>query len=142
MKAAFSADSGADRVCIVCCNGNPAGVLPGTGGGQGILQALLDYSKSPVGRSHQKWEEKQTENRQTQTIFRPDGSGDTTRTCDLLLPNGWTKFFAPIYSRFRCALLGIGYSLTVLYPLFPRAPALGVVKYVVRKHFSARPGSR
>lgn len=40
----FLADSGADRVYIVCCNGNPAGVLLGTDGGQGTLQVLLDYS--------------------------------------------------------------------------------------------------
>ena len=40
----FSADRGADRVYIVCCNGNPAGVLLGTDNGQGTLQVLLDYS--------------------------------------------------------------------------------------------------
>lgn len=40
----FSADSGADRVYIVCCNGEPAGVLLGTDNGQGTLQVLLDYS--------------------------------------------------------------------------------------------------
>ena len=40
----FLADSGAARVYIVCCNGNPAGVLLVTGGGQGTLQVLLDYS--------------------------------------------------------------------------------------------------
>ena len=70
------------------------------------------------------------------------GPSDWSRTSLTLLPNGWTKFFAFLYSRFRCFPLGIGYSLTVLYPLFPRTPALGVVKYVVRKHFSARPGRR
>ena len=31
-------------------------------------------------------EQKETENRLKQAIFRPDGPGDTTRTCDLLLP--------------------------------------------------------
>lgn len=40
----FSVDSGADRVYIVFCGGNPAGVLLGTGSGQGTLQVLLDYS--------------------------------------------------------------------------------------------------
>lgn len=40
----FSTDSGADRVYIVCCDGNPAGVLLGTDNGQGTLQVLLDYS--------------------------------------------------------------------------------------------------
>ena len=40
----FSADSGANRVYLVCCNGNPAGVLLGTDDGQGTLQVLLDYS--------------------------------------------------------------------------------------------------
>ena len=40
----FSADRAADRAYIVCCNGNPAGVLLGNDGGQGTLQVLLDYS--------------------------------------------------------------------------------------------------
>ena len=40
----FSADCRADRAYIVCCNGNPAGVLLGTDGGEGTLRVLLDYS--------------------------------------------------------------------------------------------------
>ncbi len=40
----FSAGNGADRVYVVCCNGNPAGVLLGTDNGQGTLRVLLDYS--------------------------------------------------------------------------------------------------
>lgn len=40
----FSADNAANRAYIVCCNGNPAGVLLGNDGGQGTLQVLLDYS--------------------------------------------------------------------------------------------------
>lgn len=40
----FAADSRADRVYIVCCKGNPAGVLLGIDGGQGTLRVLLDYS--------------------------------------------------------------------------------------------------
>ena len=40
----FSADSGADRAYVVCCNGNPAGVLLGRSDGQGTLRVLLDYS--------------------------------------------------------------------------------------------------
>lgn len=40
----FSPDSGADRAYLVCCGGEPAGVLLGTDKGQGILQVLLDYS--------------------------------------------------------------------------------------------------
>ena len=40
----FTPDCGADRAYIVCCNGNPAGVLLGIDGGQGTLQVLLDYS--------------------------------------------------------------------------------------------------
>lgn len=40
----FSAEGGADRVYVVCCNGTPAGVLLGTDCGQGTLQVLLDYS--------------------------------------------------------------------------------------------------
>ena len=75
-------------------------------------------------------------------LFGSFGPSDWSRTSLTLLPNGWTKFFALIYSRFPCFSLDFAYSLTALYPLFPRAPALGVVKYVVRKHFSARPGRR
>ena len=33
-----------DRAYVVCCRGNPAGVLLGTDRGQGVLQVLLDYS--------------------------------------------------------------------------------------------------
>lgn len=40
----FSTDNGADRAYIVCCDGNPAGVLLGTDNGHGTLQVLLDYS--------------------------------------------------------------------------------------------------
>lgn len=40
----FSADQGADRAYIVCCGGNPAGVLLGTDDGEGTLRVLLDYS--------------------------------------------------------------------------------------------------
>ena len=43
----FSADSRADRAYIVCCNGNPAGVLLGTDSCQGTLKVLLDYSTPP-----------------------------------------------------------------------------------------------
>lgn len=45
----FSADNGANRAYMVCCNGNPAGVLLGTDNGQGTLQVLLDYS-TPIYR--------------------------------------------------------------------------------------------
>lgn len=41
----FSTDNGADRIYIVCCSGNPAGVLLGTDSGHdGTLRVLLDYS--------------------------------------------------------------------------------------------------
>jgi len=40
----FSRDRVGDRAFIVCCNGNPAGLLLGIDGGQGTLQVLLDYS--------------------------------------------------------------------------------------------------
>lgn len=40
----FSAESKANRVYVVCCNGNPAGVLLGNDNGEGSLQVLLDYS--------------------------------------------------------------------------------------------------
>lgn len=34
----------ANRTFIVCCNGNPAGILLGTDTGDGTLQVVLDYS--------------------------------------------------------------------------------------------------
>lgn len=37
-------DMEADRAYIVCCGGNPAGVLLGTDDGEGTLRVLLDYS--------------------------------------------------------------------------------------------------
>lgn len=40
----FSVDCRTDRAYIVCCNGNPAGVLLGTESGEGTLRVLLDYS--------------------------------------------------------------------------------------------------
>ena len=68
------------------------------------------------------------------------GPSDWSRTSLTLVPNGWTKFFVVVCGGFRCFPLGSWYSLTALNPLFPGVPVLGVVKYVVRKHFSARPG--
>lgn len=40
----FPADNTADRVYIVCHNGNPAGILLGTDSAPGTVQVLLDYS--------------------------------------------------------------------------------------------------
>ena len=40
----FSPEQASDRVYIVCCCGNPAGVLLGTDLGQGTLRVMLDYS--------------------------------------------------------------------------------------------------
>lgn len=40
----FLPDAPAGQAYIVCCNGNPAGVLLGNDSGQGTLQVLLDYS--------------------------------------------------------------------------------------------------
>ena len=40
----FSPNSPADRAYLVCCHGNPAGVLLGNDLGQGALQVRLDYS--------------------------------------------------------------------------------------------------
>ena len=40
----FTGAGEGDRAYIVCCKGNPAGVLLGTDNGQGTLQVLLDYS--------------------------------------------------------------------------------------------------
>lgn len=41
---AFSAENRADRAYLVCCHGEPAGILLGIDMGQGTLQVLLDYS--------------------------------------------------------------------------------------------------
>ncbi len=41
--------SGADKAYIVCCDGNPAGVLVGKENGKGVLEVVLDYS-TPVYR--------------------------------------------------------------------------------------------
>lgn len=40
----FAEDTAADRAYIVCCGGNPAGILLGTDDGQGTLRVTLDYS--------------------------------------------------------------------------------------------------
>ena len=40
----FSPEQASDQVYIVCCCGNPAGVLLGTDLGQGTLRVMLDYS--------------------------------------------------------------------------------------------------
>lgn len=40
----FTEDAAADRAYIVCCGGNPAGILLGMDDGQGTLRVTLDYS--------------------------------------------------------------------------------------------------
>lgn len=40
----FSSDCGAGQAYIVCCGGVPAGILLGSGDGQGRFQVALDYS--------------------------------------------------------------------------------------------------
>ena len=55
-----------------------------------------------------------------------------TRTPDILLPNLSGILFPLVYSGFRRFLICFTYSLTLLFPLFPRAPAPSVVIYVVK----------
>ena len=55
-----------------------------------------------------------------------------TRTPDILLPNLSGILFPLVYSGFRRFLICFTYSLTLLSPLFPGAPAPSVVIYVVK----------
>ena len=54
------------------------------------------------------------------------------RTFDMLVPNLSGILFPLVYSGFRRFLICFTYSLTLLFPLFPRAPAPSVVIYVVK----------
>ena len=60
------------------------------------------------------------------------GPSDRIRTCGILLPNLSGILFPLVYSGFRRFLICFTYSLTLLFPLFPRAPAPSVVIYVVK----------
>ena len=62
-----------------------------------------------------------------------------TRTPDILLPNLLRTLFSLVYSGFRRFLICFTYSLTLLSPLFPGAPAPSVVIYVVKN--ASRPVS-
>ncbi len=61
------------------------------------------------------------------------------RTFDILVPNLSGILFPLVYSGFRRFLICFTYSLTLLFPLFPRAPAPSVVIYVVKN--ASRPVS-
>ena len=67
------------------------------------------------------------------------GPSDRIRTCGILLPNLSGILFLLIYSGFWCFLICFTYSLTLLSPLFPGAPAPSVVIYVVKN--ASRPVS-
>ena len=64
--------------------------------------------------------------------LRRRGPSDRIRTCGILLPNLSGILFPLVYSGFRRFLICFTYSLTLLFPLFPRAPAPSVVIYVVK----------
>ena len=67
------------------------------------------------------------------------GPSDRIRTCGILLPNLSGTLFLLVYSGFRRFLICFTYSLTLLSPLFPSAPAPSVVIYVVKN--ASRPVS-
>ena len=67
------------------------------------------------------------------------GPSDRIRTCGILLPNLSGTLFPLAYSGFRRFLICFTYSLTLLSPLFPGAPAPSVVIYVVKN--ASRPVS-
>ena len=70
---------------------------------------------------------------------RKDGPSDRIRTCGILHPNLSGILFPLVYSGFRRFLICFTYSLTLLSPLFPGAPAPSVVIYVVKN--ASRPVS-
>ena len=67
------------------------------------------------------------------------GPSDRIRPCGILLPNFSGTLFLLVYSGFRRFLICFTYSLTLLSPLFPSAPAPSVVIYVVKN--ASRPVS-
>ena len=67
------------------------------------------------------------------------GPSSAARTHGLLVPNLSGILFPLVYSGFRRFLICFTYSLTLLSPLFPGAPAPSVVIYVVKN--ASRPVS-
>ena len=67
------------------------------------------------------------------------GPSSAARTHGLLVPNLSRILFPRVYSGFRRFLICFTYSLTLLFPLFPGAPAPSVVIYVVKN--ASRPFS-
>ena len=63
---------------------------------------------------------------------KKSGPSDRVRTCGILLPNLSGILFPLVYSGFRPFSICFTYSLTLLSPLFPGAPAPSVVIYVVK----------
>ena len=76
------------------------------------------------------------------TIEENPANAGVTRLCGVsphpipdtttALPNLSGILFPLVYSGFRRFLICFTYSLTLLFPLFPRAPAPSVVIYVVK----------
>ena len=60
------------------------------------------------------------------------GPSDWFRTSGLVVPKKCRTLFLLICSSFLCFLIYFTYSLTLLSPLFPGAPAPSVVIYVVK----------
>ena len=72
--------------------------------------------------------------------WRPYNCGPSgeTRTPDILLPKRFSVFFIVIYSSLWNYPLQSNYFLALLFPLFPSAPTLSVVKHVVKEPFLTR----
>ena len=68
----------------------------------------------------------------TERFQRAFGPSSAARTHGLLVPNLSGILFPLVYSGFQCFLIRFTYSLTLLSPLFPGAPAPSVVIYVVK----------
>ena len=72
----------------------------------------------------------------------PCGPSGETRTPDILFPKRFSVFFIVVYSSLWNYPLQSNYFLALLFPLFPSAPALSVVKHVVKEPFLTRCGIR
>ena len=72
--------------------------------------------------------------------WRPYNCGPSgeTRTPDILLPKRFSVFFIVVYSSLWNYPIQSNYFLALLFPLFPSAPALSVVKHVVKEPFLTR----
>lgn len=91
---------------------------------------IFCHSDTPqILRRNRQWIRKTLWNQPISEGFGPSGA---TRTPGLLIPNLSGILFPLVYSGFRCFLICFTYSLTLLSPLFPGAPAPSVVIYVVK----------